>query len=111
MQIVIAAVIGIAILSFLVIIHELGHFLVARAFGVRVLEFGIGFPFLGRIVKFKRGDTVYSINWLLFGGFVQLYGEESGSAKGPESFSAKPVWIRFLIAAAGVIVNLVFAIV
>ncbi len=110
-SIILAAVIGIAILSFLVIIHELGHFFVARAFGVRVLEFGIGFPFLGSIFKIKRGETTYSVNWLLFGGFVQLYGEEAGSKEGPESFASKPVWVRILIAATGALVNLALAVI
>lgn len=111
MQIVFEAIIGIAILSFLIIIHELGHFILARAFGVKVDEFGLGFPFLGRIVKFKRGETIYSINWLFFGGFVQLHGEESGSkVNDPRSFSAQNVWKRYLISSAGVVVNIVFAV-
>ncbi|HSX58354.1 MAG TPA: M50 family metallopeptidase [Candidatus Saccharimonadales bacterium] len=110
MSVVIPLLLGIFILGFLVLIHEAGHFLTARAFGVRVLEFGIGFPFLGRIFKFKRKGTVYSVNWLLFGGFVQLYGEEAGSSKDPDSFASKNVWVRFTIAAAGIVVNIVFAI-
>lgn len=111
MSFIISLLVGLGVLGFLVLIHEAGHFFAARAAGVRVLEFGIGFPFLGRIFKFKKGNTVYSINWLLFGGFVQLYGEEAGSAKGPESFSSKNVWVRFFIAAAGIIVNIALAIV
>src|SRR3990167_10792239 len=111
MSFIISLLVGLAVLSFLVLIHEAGHFFVARAFGVRVLEFGIGFPFLGRIVKFKRKGITYSVNWLLFGGFVQLYGEEAGSAKSKDSFAAKNVWVRFTIAIAGILVNIALAIV
>lgn len=111
MTLIIPILVGLGVLGFLVLIHEAGHFFVARAFGVRVLEFGIGFPFLGRAFKFKRGHTTYSVNWLLFGGFVQLYGEEAGTAKGPESFSSQNVWVRFLIAIAGILVNIALAII
>jgi regulator of sigma E protease len=112
LSIILTTVIGLAVLSFLIFIHEAGHFITARFFKVKVLEFGIGFPFLGRIFSFKRGETLYSVNWLFFGGFVQLYGEESGSEKlGPESFAAQNVWKRIAIASAGVVVNIVFAVV
>ena len=111
-SIAITTIIGLAVLSFLIFIHEAGHFLTARFFKVKVLEFGIGFPFLGRIFAFRRGETVYSINWLFFGGFVQLYGEDAGSESlGPDSFSAQNVWKRIAIASAGVVVNILFAIV
>lgn len=111
MSFFLSILVGLGVLGFLVLIHEAGHFFAARAFGVKVLEFGIGFPFLGRIFKFKRKGTVYSINWLLFGGFVQLYGEEAGSAKGPDSFSSKNVWVRFFIASAGILVNILLAVI
>ena len=111
-SIVITTLIGLAVLSFLIFIHEAGHFLTARAFKVKVLEFGLGFPFLGRMLSFKRGETLYSINWLFFGGFVQLYGEESGGENlGKGSFSAQNVWIRIAIASAGVVVNILFAVI
>jgi len=109
---IITALIGLAVLSFLILIHEAGHFFTARLFKVKVLEFGIGFPFLGRIFSVKKGDTVYSLNWLFFGGFVQLYGEEAGGESlGKHSFSAQSVWKRIIIASAGVIVNIIFAVV
>ncbi len=111
MTFIISLLVGLGVLSFLVIIHEAGHFFVARAFGVKVLEFGIGFPFLGRIFKFKRHGVTYSVNWLLFGGFVQLYGEDAGSAKSKDSFAAQNVWVRFFIAIAGILVNIILAIV
>ena len=70
----ITVLVFILILSFLVLIHELGHFLVARKFGIKVEEFGFGFP--PRIWGIKRGETLYSINALPIGGFVKLYGED-----------------------------------
>ena len=72
----------IVVLSILVIIHELGHYFTAKFFGIKVEEFGIGFP--PRAFGIKRGETVYSINWLPIGGFVKLYGEDEaggGSVK------------------------------
>jgi regulator of sigma E protease len=111
MNIILSLLVGLGVLGFLVLIHEAGHFFAARAAGVKVLEFGIGFPFLGRIFKFKRGETTYSVNWLLFGGFVQLYGEDAGSGKGPHSFSSKNVWVRFFIAIAGILVNIGLAVI
>lgn len=111
MSLILPILIGVGILSFLVIIHEAGHFFAARAYGVRVLEFGIGFPFLGSIFKFKYKNVTYSVNWLLFGGFVQLYGEEAGSAKSKDSFAAQNVWVRFFIAIAGILVNIILAVI
>ena len=62
-------------LSALVLVHELGHFLVAKFFGMRVEEFGIGLP--PRMKKlFVSGGTVFSLNWLPIGGFVKLFGED-----------------------------------
>src|SRR5947208_3368885 len=70
----------IVLLSVLVLIHELGHYLVARFFGIKVEEFGVGFP--PRAKGWKIGETIYSINWLPIGGFVKLYGEdETGGGK------------------------------
>ena len=67
-------VVFIIILAVLVLIHELGHFLAAKKNGIRVEEFGFGFP--PRIWGIKKGDTLYSINLLPIGGFVKLFGEE-----------------------------------
>src|SRR3989338_863156 len=64
------------ILSLLVLIHEVGHFLVAKKNGIMVEEFGFGLP--PRLVGFKIGETIYSLNWLPFGGFVKVLGEEAG---------------------------------
>ena len=66
------------ILSVLVLIHEAGHFFVAKKFGIKVEEFGFGFP--PKMFSFKKGETIYSINWLPIGGFVKLYGEDEAGA-------------------------------
>ena len=84
----------------LIILHELGHYLFAKKYGVKVEEFGIGLP--PRLIGKKIGETVYSLNLLPLGAFVRLEGEEK-SVPGPRSFSAKPIWQRAVIVAAGVI--------
>jgi regulator of sigma E protease len=102
-------IIFLSVLSLLVLVHELGHFLAARKFGVRVDEFGFGLP--PRLFGIKRGETVYSLNWLPIGGFVKLYGEdEEKETKGPDSFFAKPKKIRAAILTAGVLMNFLLAI-
>ncbi len=104
-------IIGILVLSILIFVHEAGHFIAAKLFGVKVEEFGFGFPIPGKIWSFKKGETTYSINWLPAGGFVRLYGEESGANENdPRSFSAQKVWKRIIIAGAGVIINILLGI-
>ena len=76
-------VILLALLTVLVLLHELGHFITARRAGVIVHEFGIGFPPRARVL-FVRGDTTYTLNWLPIGGFVRLEGEEPSPADGTE---------------------------
>lgn len=103
----------IATLLVLVLIHEFGHFLVAKKFGIKVLEFGFGIP--PRAIGKKIGETIYSINWLPLGGFVRLLGEdeeEPAGKKGPDKerdFRTKPVWQRIAVVAAGVVMNLILA--
>ncbi len=102
----------ILILSFLVISHEFGHFIVAKKTGVKVEEFGIGYP--PRIWGIKKGETIYSFNLIPFGGFVRLYGEERKEGeyeKDPRSFNAKSVKVKALILSAGVIMNFLVAVV
>ena len=84
----------------LVVFHEFGHFILAKKFGVKVEEFGIGYP--PRIFGKKIGETVYSLNLLPFGAFVKIYGEEE-RRKDPRSFSQKPIWQRALIILGGVV--------
>ncbi len=84
----------------LVTLHEFGHFITAKKFGVKVEEFGVGFP--PRIFGKKFGETIYSLNLLPFGAFVKMPGE-IGRTDDPSNFSNKAVWKRALIVAAGVI--------
>ncbi len=96
-----------AVLSLLVFVHEWGHFIAARRLGAKVEEFGFGFP--PRLFGWKRGETTYSINWIPLGGFVKLKGEAGEFAHDPDSFSAKPIWKRVIIVAAGVTMNFFLA--
>lgn len=91
---------GIAGLVFLMILHELGHFVAAKKLGVRVEEFGIGYP--PRIVSTQRGETRYSLNLLLFGAFVRLAGEDEENSDS-RSYRAQPLWGRAVILSGGVI--------
>ena len=95
------------VLAVLILSHELGHFIVAKKSGVRVDEFGFGFP--PKIAKFKKGETTYSLNLIPFGGFVKIHGEEGQDAGDPRSFGSKPIWTRSLIISAGVIFNVALA--
>lgn len=95
------------ILGILVFVHELGHFAVARWSGVAVEEFGFGFP--PRIFGVKRGATTYTINWIPFGGFVRLQGEQEDQAQRADSFVRAPFRKQFAILAAGVVMNAVLA--
>ena len=103
-----ALIISILSLVVLVILHELGHFLFARKFGIKVEEFGIGLPWSPKIFSKKIGDTTYSFYPLLLGAFVRLEGEEE-SSDSPTSFKSKPVWQRFIVVAGGVAVFWVIA--
>ena len=101
------------ILGILVFVHELGHFAVAKFFGVRVDEFGMGFPPRAKKL-FTRNGTDYTLNWIPFGGFVKIYGEDSleNGEKDPDykrSMGAKKWWQQILILIAGVTMNFVFA--
>jgi len=95
------------VLGLLVFVHELGHFIVARRFGVRVDEFGFGFP--PRLFGIRRGDTLYSINLIPLGGFVRIKGEAGDNQTDTDSFSHKKAWQRSSILAAGVAMNFIFA--
>jgi len=96
-------------ISILILVHELGHFLAAKWFGLWVEEFGFGFP--PRLFKWKRGETIYSFNLLPFGGFVKIHGEKrdpNQEEKQPErSFWFLKIWRRAVIIGAGVIMNLI----
>src|SRR5947207_13623349 len=84
----------------LMIIHEFGHFIIAKKFGVKVEEFGIGYP--PRLFGHRFGDTLYSVNLIPLGAFVKIYGEEGG-VDDYRSFSGLAIWKRMLIVLGGVI--------
>jgi regulator of sigma E protease len=107
-QSIITIVLFLAILGILVIIHELGHFVTARLAGVRVLEFGLGFPPRAKVLRAK-GETLYTLNWLPIGGFVKLEGEDGNDANDPRSFSAQSWLKKMVILAAGVAMNVLLA--
>lgn len=96
----------ILILALLIIIHELGHFITAKLSGVRVQEFGVGYPprafRLGTI-----GDTEYTLNWIPFGGFVRLFGDEGEGQRGRGTFVGAARWKQVIILASGVVMNVV----
>ncbi len=100
-----SVLIFILVLSFLVLIHELGHFIAARRAGISVEEFGLGYP--PRIVKlFTWKKTLFSLNWIPFGGFVRLKGEDKPRGK----FQTYPTVKKLQVVLAGAIVNFIFGI-
>src|SRR3990167_8231585 len=104
-----AILVFIIILSVLVLIHEFGHFVMAKRAGIGVEEFGFGLP--PRIWGKKVGETIYSLNWLPFGGFVKLVGEDSTDELRTQknSFYTKPIRQRTMVVVAGVFMNLILA--
>ncbi len=106
MSVLIAILSFVVILVILVVAHEFAHFITAKARGVKVLEFGIGFP--PRIWGFRKGETLYSINALPLGGFVKLSGEEDPQAE--RSLASKGYGTRILVLAAGSLMNLILPI-
>ena len=131
-------VIFILILGLLVFVHEFGHFLVARTFGMKVNEFGLGFPprafgwytdpktgkrtfvcgrgkdglketIVGEETKHEYPSTLYTVNWLPLGGFVRIKGETGEKASEADSFAGKPAWQRTLVLVAGVTMNFLLA--
>jgi regulator of sigma E protease len=107
-------VVFLIILSILVLGHEAGHYLMAKKTGVKVEEFGFGYP--PRLFGKKIGETIYSINWLPFGGFVRLLGEDGPDRKLTEeekkrAFFAKSKKVRAAILVSGVLVNVLIGII
>lgn len=108
---ILAIIIFLILLSLLVFIHELGHFLMAKRAGIGVDEFGLGLP--PRVWGKKIGETIYSLNLLPFGGFVKLVGEDPTDERKqlPNSFYLKSIPVRFSVVTAGVFMNFIFGII
>lgn len=100
------------VFTLLVFVHELGHFITAKLTGMRVLEFGFGFP--PRAFAVQHAGVTYSVNWIPFGGFVRILGEDVGAAQAdgrlhPDAFAAKPIPARAFVLVAGVAMNVLLA--
>ena len=106
-MILLTIIVFIAVLGLLVFVHEFGHFIMAKRAGMKVEEFGFGFP--PRIFGIRRGATLYSINWIPLGGFVKILGEDGSDTQDPASFGQKSAWRRFAVLIAGVTMNLILA--
>ena len=100
-------IIFIIVLSILVFVHEFGHFIMAKRAGMKVEEFGFGFP--PRAFGVKRGETIYSVNWIPFGGFVKVFGEDGEGRENSRSFAAGSAKIRAGVIVAGVVMNIILA--
>ena len=98
----------IAILVLLIVVHELGHFIAAKLFGVSVEEFGVGYPPRAFTLG-VWGGTEYTLNWIPFGGFVRLFGDEGTIAHGRGSFADAARWKQAIILVAGVSMNVIAA--
>src|SRR5499427_6055023 len=111
MQVVITNILAVAfVLGIMVLVHEFGHYAVAKLCGVRVEVFSVGFG--KRIFGFRRGDTDYRLSVLPLGGYVKMSGENPMEARtgDPGEFMSHPRWQRFLVAIAGPAMNVLLAI-
>lgn len=99
----------IAVLGLLVFVHELGHFAVAKWAGIRVEEFGFGYP-PRALTLFKKGETEYTLNWLPLGGFVRMVGENGEEGSDPRSFASKSRTVRAAVLVAGSAMNIILPI-
>jgi regulator of sigma E protease len=94
------------VLGLLIFVHELGHFMLAKASGIRVETFSLGFP--PKLISFRRGETEYCLSWIPLGGYVKMAGEkpEESDVRGePWEYMSKPVWKRMLVILAGPAMN------
>ena len=107
MEVIITLLEFLAVLAVVVVVHEFGHFATAKAFGIQVNEFGFGFP--PKLLGFRKGETVYTINLIPLGGFVKLEGENDPTK--PRSLASKGAGTRFLVLVAGPFMNAVLAVV
>ncbi len=105
------AAVVVLVLGVMILVHEWGHFLAAKRFGIRVLIFSLGFG--KRLFGFKRGDTDYRVSALPFGGYVKMAGDDPSDARrdDPGEFLARPRWQRFVVVLMGPAMNVLMAIV
>lgn len=108
-----SVIIFIIILAVLILVHEYGHFIVAKKSGIRVEEFGLGYPPRAKKL-FRRNGTDFTLNWLPFGGFVKIFGENPdeehvGGIHKSEALISKPRWVQALVMFAGPFMNFAFA--
>ena len=103
------ALVVVVVLGFMIFIHELGHFLAAKSFGIRVLVFSLGFG--KRLFGFKRGDTDYRVSALPFGGYVKMAGDDPSEVRQGDAgeFLARPRWQRFIVVILGPAMNIALA--
>src|SRR5215203_3878273 len=99
------------VLGVLIFVHELGHFLMARRIGVRVLTFSLGFG--PKVLSFTRGDTEYCLSIIPLGGYVKMAGEtvEDARSGAPDEFLSKTKWQRFQVLVMGPVMNLALALI
>jgi regulator of sigma E protease len=105
---IVAIALFVVVLGGIVLVHELGHYLTAKAFNVRVLEFGFGFPPRAKVLR-SKGETLWTLNWLPIGGFVRMEGEDGDAADDPRSFSAQRLGVKLAILVNGVVMNILLA--
>ena len=95
------------ILGVIVFFHELGHFVMAKLYNVKVEEFALGFP--PKIFGVKKGETEYRLNWVPLGGYCKIVGEDGEEKENPRSFGSRSIFQRFQIISAGVLMNFFLA--
>ncbi len=100
---ILLTIIGILLFELIVFVHEFGHFITAKKCGVKVNEFALGMG--PKLIKFQKGETLYSLRLFPIGGFCSMEGEDAESAD-ERSFSKRPVWQRMIIVVAGAVMNL-----
>ena len=107
-MIILSAIIVLVVFSTIIFVHEMGHFLFSKFFGVRVEKFALGFG--RKLIGFTKGDTEYRINLIPLGGYCKISGEDPIESEGKEyELAAQPVGKRFWILAGGSLFNYIFA--
>ena len=99
-------IVAVLVFGLIILIHEFGHFIVAKKCGIGVIEFSIGMG--PRLCSFTKGETRYSIKCLPFGGSCMMMGEDENDSD-PRAFNNKPVWSRIAVIAAGPVFNFILA--